>query len=60
MGSPIATVNATGAKPHYYSLNRKAAEFGYQPARSSLEGIVAEAAAILNEDSAVYSMGKFR
>ncbi|CAM8659776.1 WcaG Nucleoside-diphosphate-sugar epimerases [Comamonadaceae bacterium] len=60
VGSPIAAVNATGAKPHYYSLNRKAAEFGYQPARSSLEGIVAEAAAILNEDSAVYSMGKFR
>jgi nucleoside-diphosphate-sugar epimerase len=40
-------VNATGTKPNYYSLNRKAAEFGYQPARSSLECILAETAAIL-------------
>ncbi len=40
-------VNATGAKPHYYSLNRKAAEFGYEPRFSSLGGVVTEMAAIL-------------
>lgn len=40
-------VNATGNKPHYYSLNRKAAEFGYEPRFSSLEGVVTETAAIL-------------
>jgi len=40
-------VNATGTKPNYYSLNRKAAEFGYQPAWSSLDCILAETSAIL-------------
>lgn len=41
------SVNATGVKPYYYSLNRKAADFGYQPAWSSLDGIESEASAIL-------------
>lgn len=50
-GGPTVAVNATGAKPLYYSLNRKAAEFGYQPAWSSLEGIVAETSAILRATS---------
>jgi len=40
-------VNATGAKPHYYSRNRKAAEFGYAPEFSSLDGVLTETAAIL-------------
>jgi len=40
-------VNATGSKPHYYSLNRQAAELGYHPAYSSLDGVVAESAIIL-------------
>jgi nucleoside-diphosphate-sugar epimerase len=40
-------VNATGAKPHYYSLNRIAAEFGYQPTYTSLDGVIAETEAIL-------------
>jgi nucleoside-diphosphate-sugar epimerase len=40
-------VNATGAKPYYYSLNRKAAEFGYQPAYSSLDCVLTETAALL-------------
>jgi nucleoside-diphosphate-sugar epimerase len=40
-------VNATGAKPHYYSLNRKAESFGYVPAYSSLTGVLEEAAALL-------------
>lgn len=38
-----ASVNATGSKPHYYSLNTRAADFGYQPALTSLEGILKEA-----------------
>ncbi len=45
--SPQVAVNATGAKPHYYSLNRIAAEFGYQPTYSSLDGVIAETKAIL-------------
>ena len=37
-----ASVNATGGKPHYYSLNRRAADFGYLPKYTSLECIVEE------------------
>lgn len=43
-----ASVNATGGKSHYYSLNTRAADFGYQPAFTSLEGILQEAEAILS------------
>lgn len=43
----VAGVNATGKKPHYYSLNTRAADFGYQPALTSLEGILQEASALL-------------
>jgi hypothetical protein len=43
-----ASVNATGAKPHYYSLNTRAADFGYQPSLTSLEGIMRESEKILN------------
>lgn len=42
-----AGINATGGKPHYYSQNRRAAEFGYEPGLSSLEGVLMEAAAML-------------
>lgn len=42
-----AGVNATGGKPHYYSLNRRAADFGYQPALTSLTGILTEVECIL-------------
>jgi nucleoside-diphosphate-sugar epimerase len=42
-----AGVNATGAKPHYYSLDRRAGGLGYVPAHTSLEGICIEADAIL-------------
>ena len=42
-----ASINATGSKPHYYSLNRRAADYGYQPALTSLEGILLESDAIL-------------
>ena len=37
-----AGVNATGNKPHYYSLNTKAANFGYEPYLTSLEGLKQE------------------
>jgi len=37
-----AGINATGSKPHYYSLNTSAADFGYQPGFTSLEGILQE------------------
>ena len=46
------SVNATGNKPHYYSLNTSAAEFGYQPTLSSLDGIIQEL------QVALQSMGK--
>lgn len=42
-----ATINATGGKPYYYSLNNRAAEFGYQPQLTSAEGVLKEAAAML-------------
>lgn len=47
------SVNATGAKPHYYSLNRKAANFGYEPSWNSLECILTETEAILMGAAAV-------
>lgn len=46
-----AGLNATGSKPHYYSLNTRAAEFGYQPTLTSQEGVLQEAAAILHRHS---------
>ncbi len=42
-----AAINATGGKPHYYSLNKRAEEFGYQPQLTSTEGVLKEAAAML-------------
>jgi nucleoside-diphosphate-sugar epimerase len=41
-------INATGRKPHYYSLNTRAADFGYQPSLTSLEGVLLESYGILN------------
>jgi nucleoside-diphosphate-sugar epimerase len=40
-------INATGYKPCYYSLNRRASEFGYKPKYTSLEGIFAAARVML-------------
>lgn len=45
-------VNATGAKPHYYSLNHQAGRFGYRPRYSSLEGVLEETRAILGRQAA--------
>lgn len=42
-----AGVNATGGKSRYYSLNNKAADFGYRPSLTSLEGILQESKKIL-------------
>lgn len=42
-----AAVNATGLKSHYFSRNTRAADFGYQPALTSLEGVLQEAEIIL-------------
>lgn len=43
------SVNATGSKPHYYSLNRRAADFGYQPTFTSLEGVLQEMNAVIQQ-----------
>lgn len=42
-----AGINATGGKPCYYSLNTRAAKFGYRPQLTSLEGISIESGKIL-------------
>lgn len=42
-----ASVNATGSKPHYYSQNRRAADFGYEPGLSSLEGVLIECGVLI-------------
>jgi nucleoside-diphosphate-sugar epimerase len=41
-------VNATGVKKYYYSMNRKAADFAYEPTLSSLECITLETESILS------------
>lgn len=42
-----AGVNATGGKSHYYSLNTRAKDFGYQPVSTSVGGLLLECAAAL-------------
>lgn len=44
----LITINATGIKSHYYSLNKKAEDFGYFPNITSLDGILQESRKILN------------
>lgn len=39
--------DATGLKPNYYSLNRRAGKFGFKPSLTSMEGILLEAEKIL-------------
>lgn len=46
-----AGVNASGSKPYFYSLNTRAANFGYQPDLTSLGGILQEATAILQQQT---------
>lgn len=47
----IASINATGSKSHYYSLNTIASDFGYMPTMTSLEGIVVEVGKILDREA---------
>ncbi|MFC1542840.1 NAD-dependent epimerase/dehydratase family protein [Pseudomonadota bacterium] len=42
-----SSINATGGKPYYYSLNTRAADFGYKPSLTSLEGLLEEMEAML-------------
>lgn len=44
-----AAVNATGSKSHYYSLNKRAADFGYLPSLTSQDGITREVEAIFKQ-----------
>jgi len=44
-------VNATGSKPYYYSLNKKALQFGYLPEETSLSGLSKEIESYLRLDS---------
>lgn len=44
---PADVINATGAKPFYYSENRAAAVLGFQPRATSAEAVLAEMAAFL-------------
>jgi nucleoside-diphosphate-sugar epimerase len=43
----LQTLDATGAKPEYYSLNRTAGTFGYRPTYSSAQCVLAEGRAML-------------
>lgn len=42
-----SVMNATGSKTYYYSQNTRAADFGYVPSMTSLEGVLKESGAIL-------------
>ena len=35
-------LNATGSKPYYYSINKRANDFGYEPTTTSLESVLYE------------------
>lgn len=47
LSSAPVSVNATGSKTHYYSLNHRASDFGYRPALTSLEGVLLESERII-------------
>ena len=49
-------VNATGRKLHYYSLNRRAADFGFKPSKTSIESIVCEATVMLDKINQITSL----
>jgi nucleoside-diphosphate-sugar epimerase len=44
----VTSVNATGNKPYYYSNNKRAADYGYQPSLTSLQGILVESEKFLS------------
>jgi len=45
-----ASINATGGKPCYYSLNTRAADFGYKPGWTSLDGSMEESESMQKQD----------
>jgi nucleoside-diphosphate-sugar epimerase len=47
----LAGINATGRKPCYYSLNRRASRFGYAPELTSLDGILKASRVMLSANS---------
>jgi nucleoside-diphosphate-sugar epimerase len=51
IGQASTAVNATGNKAHYYSLNKRAEDFGYVPGFTSLDGILVEAATVIKSQS---------
>jgi nucleoside-diphosphate-sugar epimerase len=42
-------LNLTGNKTHYYSLNKRAEDFGYRPMLNSLDGILNETTLVVNQ-----------
>ncbi len=42
-------INATGSKAYYYSMNKLAADFGYTPFLTSLEGLLEETVAVMQK-----------
>ena len=40
-------INATGNKPYYYTKNTRAADYGYHPTMTSLEGLIIEIKSLL-------------
>jgi nucleoside-diphosphate-sugar epimerase len=46
----VGMVKGTGAKPHYYSVSRKAASLNYKPRFSSAESILAHTRALLTKE----------
>lgn len=44
------SVNATGSKPYYYSLNTRAADFGYGPSLTSIAGVLRESEIVLSKN----------
>jgi nucleoside-diphosphate-sugar epimerase len=55
--STAIAINATGSKPYYYSQNTRAADFGYLPTMTSLEGVIEEMNALLLADIKLSDIG---
>ena len=55
-----ASLNATGGKPHYYSLNARAVGLGYLPALTSLQGVLEGTLSVLTLRANEYSMMSFK
>lgn len=47
-GDQSCSINATGLKDHYYSLNKRAGLIGYNPVRSSLECVLEASRQVLS------------